>query len=38
MELDYPVVLDNEMETWQAFENRYWPRKYIADHEGYHKI
>ena len=23
------------METWSAFENRYWPRKYIADHEGY---
>ena len=31
----YPVVLDNDMETWSAFENRYWPRKYIADHEGY---
>ncbi len=31
----YPVVLDNDMETWKAFENRYWPRKYIADHEGY---
>ena len=31
----YPVVMDNEMETWQAFENRYWPRKYLADHEGY---
>ena len=33
--INYPVVLDNEMETWKAFENRYWPRKYIADHEGY---
>ena len=33
--ITYPVVLDNEMETWKAFENRYWPRKYIADHEGY---
>lgn len=33
--IEYPVVLDNEMETWKAFENRYWPRKYIADHEGY---
>jgi thiol-disulfide isomerase/thioredoxin len=31
----YPVVLDNEMKTWKAFENRYWPRKYIADYEGY---
>ena len=33
--IDYPVALDNDMETWKAFENRYWPRKYIADHEGY---
>ena len=33
--INYPVVLDNNMETWKAFENRYWPRKYIADHEGY---
>ncbi|MCA9826825.1 MAG: thioredoxin family protein [Nitrosopumilus sp.] len=31
----YPVALDNDMKTWKAFENRYWPRKYIADHEGY---
>ncbi|MGI0022806.1 MAG: hypothetical protein ACRD9Q_08105 [Nitrososphaeraceae archaeon] len=23
------------MKTWKAFENRYWPRKYIADSEGY---
>jgi thiol-disulfide isomerase/thioredoxin len=33
--IKYPVVLDNDMETWKAFENNYWPRKYIADHEGY---
>jgi len=33
--IDYPVVLDNDMKTWKAFDNRYWPRKYIADHEGY---
>ena len=33
--ISYPVLLDNDMETWKAFENRYWPRKYIADHEGY---
>ena len=33
--ISYPVVMDNDWETWNAFENRYWPRKYIADHEGY---
>lgn len=32
--ITYPVVMDNDMQTWNAFENRYWPRKYIADHEG----
>ena len=33
-EITYPVVMDNKMETWKAFENNYWPRKYIADHTG----
>lgn len=33
--IKYPVVLDNDWKTWKAFENRYWPRKYLADHEGY---
>lgn len=33
--INYPVVLDNDWKTWKAFENRYWPRKYLADHEGY---
>ncbi|MGI0003761.1 MAG: redoxin family protein [Candidatus Nitrosotenuis sp.] len=33
--IDYPVVLDNDKKIWDAFENRYWPRKYIADDEGY---
>ena len=28
--ITYPVVMDNNMETWKAFENNYWPRKYIA--------
>ncbi len=33
--IGYPVVLDNDMKTWKAFDNRYWPHKFIADHEGY---
>ena len=33
--INYPVVLDNEKEIWNAFQNKYWPRKYIADHDGY---
>lgn len=31
----YPVVQDNDYLTWRAYKNRYWPRKYIIDHEGY---
>jgi thiol-disulfide isomerase/thioredoxin len=33
--IKYPVVLDNEKGTWNAYENRYWPRKYLVDTEGY---
>jgi len=34
-EIHYPVVLDNDRKIWHAFDNNYWPRKYIADQEGY---
>ena len=30
----YAVVQDNDYETWRAYNNRYWPRKYIIDAEG----
>lgn len=30
----YPVVLDNEMRTWNAYSNRYWPAHYIIDING----
>ena len=33
--IEYPVVMDNDMETWDAFKNRYWPHRFLADHEGY---
>ena len=31
----YPVVLDNAYATWNAYGNRYWPRKYLVDAEGF---
>jgi len=31
----YPVVLDNDFSTWQAYNNRYWPRKYLIDVDGF---
>jgi len=32
--LTYPIALDNDMKTWNAFANRYWPAKYLLDVEG----
>jgi thiol-disulfide isomerase/thioredoxin len=34
-EIEYPVAQDNDKGTWKAYENRYWPRKYLVDNEGY---
>ena len=31
----YPVVLDNEYRTWNAYQNHYWPRHYLIDIDGY---
>ena len=31
----YPVVLDNEYKTWNAFDNEYWPHEYLVDIDGY---
>ncbi len=33
--IKYPVLQDNDKETWNEYENRYWPRKYLIDDEGY---
>ncbi len=33
--IKYPVVLDNDYSTWTAYKNRYWPRKYLIDIDGY---
>lgn len=32
--ITYPVVLDNDYATWNAYGNRYWPRKYLIDIRG----
>jgi len=31
----YPVLLDNDYETWTRFANRAWPSKYLIDSDGY---
>jgi cytochrome c biogenesis protein CcdA/thiol-disulfide isomerase/thioredoxin len=30
----YPVVQDNEMATWNAYGNQYWPAEYFIDAQG----
>lgn len=32
--IKYPVVQDNDYATWQAYNNHYWPAKYIIDRDG----
>jgi thiol-disulfide isomerase/thioredoxin len=32
--ITYPVVLDNEMGTWNAYGNEYWPEDYLIDING----
>ena len=35
MGINYPVVLDNDYGTWNAFGNEYWPREYLIDIDGF---
>jgi thiol-disulfide isomerase/thioredoxin len=32
--IEYPVVQDNELATWTAWGNQYWPAKYLIDADG----
>ncbi|SRR5579883_138507 len=32
--ITYPVPLDNEFKTWNAYANQYWPHLFLADREG----
>jgi cytochrome c biogenesis protein CcdA/thiol-disulfide isomerase/thioredoxin len=32
--LGYPIAQDNDFATWNAFDNRYWPAKYLIDAQG----
>lgn len=33
--IKYPVVLDSNYGTWQAYGNLYWPHEYLIDIAGY---
>lgn len=32
--IKYPVALDNDFATWNAYHNQYWPAKYLIDQQG----
>jgi thiol-disulfide isomerase/thioredoxin len=32
--IPWPVALDNQMATWRAYKNRYWPAHYLIDRDG----
>jgi cytochrome c biogenesis protein CcdA/thiol-disulfide isomerase/thioredoxin len=32
--LTYPVVQDNDLATWSAWGNQYWPSEYLVDAQG----
>jgi thiol-disulfide isomerase/thioredoxin len=32
--ITYPVAQDNQLATWDAFANKYWPAEYLIDQRG----
>ncbi len=32
--ITYPVALDNNLDTWNAYHNQYWPAGYLIDANG----
>ena len=33
-QITYPVPVDNDFKTWNAYENGYWPHLFLADRQG----
>ena len=34
MNVEYPIVIDNDYAIWRAFGNQYWPALYLLDGRG----
>ncbi len=34
LNVSWPVMQDNNYATWNAFNNHYWPRKFLIDKDG----
>ena len=35
LQIQYPVVQDNDGKIWQAYRQRYWPTRYLIDKTGH---
>ncbi len=34
-QITYPVPIDNDYKTWNAYSNEYWPHLFLADRRGF---
>ncbi len=34
MNINFPVVMDNDFRIWRSFKNQYWPALYLIDGKG----
>jgi hypothetical protein len=32
--MEYPIVVDNAVKNWKAWDNRFWPCIYLIDRKG----
>jgi thiol-disulfide isomerase/thioredoxin len=32
--ITYPIAIDNNYQTWKAYQNEYWPHLFLADRQG----
>ncbi len=35
LDIPYAVAQDNDGATWRAYQNRYWPTRYLIDKHGF---
>lgn len=32
--VEYPIAIDNDGRTWRAYQQRFWPTRYLIDKNG----
>ena len=35
LDVQYAVAIDNDGRTWRAYQQRYWPTRYVLDKSGH---